>query len=485
VDAVVNWLWQGSVVALVTAAVLRLLDRSTAQPRYVVCSAALLAVLVLPLVPFVQLPSTVGRELVAYGPPVDPLVAVPEAWWNSSRAAIALWGLWSCAYGACVAWGMWAVRRTRTGCRPLTPGVEVRLRTWSQVGQGARLAPLLVSDRVRAAAVLGCGAPIIAVAPDLVEQLSDDDLDRVVIHEWAHVQRRDDVASLIQLAIRIVAGWHPAVWWLDRRLRVEREIACDEMAVAMTGSARGYAACLVRLADLPSVPHKMLAASGMLSSPALAARVLRILSPKHELSLAWSRPAATASVALLATLALVIGTVRIVETAGAAPLPVSRQTVVPESAPSPGRVTPDRQGQVPEAQRSQQRTRNVDRVVPAAPTPPPRPQISQSSPSADPEAGPSPETGDAPRDFTSGAPAGPTDFGPALVPGVVDLSEALQTASTPRASGVTPPPASDGQLTPWGAVANAGVAAGQGSKQAGVATAGFFSRLGKRIAGSF
>ena len=281
-----------------------------------VCSAALLAVLVLPLVPFVQLPSTVGRELVAYGPPVDPLVAVPEAWWNSSRAAIALWGLWSCAYGACVAWGMWAVRRTRTGCRPLTPGVEVRLRTWSQVGQGARLAPLLVSDRVRAAAVLGCGAPIIAVAPDLVEQLSDDDLDRVVIHEWAHVQRRDDVASLIQLAIRIVAGWHPAVWWLDRRLRVEREIACDEMAVAMTGSARGYAACLVRLADLPSVPHKMLAASGMLSSPALAARVLRVLSPKHELSLAWSRPAATAGVALLATLALVIGTVRIVETAG-------------------------------------------------------------------------------------------------------------------------------------------------------------------------
>jgi hypothetical protein len=86
------------------------------------------------------------------------------------------------------------------------------------------------------------------------------------------------------------------------------------------------------------------------------------------------------------------------------------------------------------------------------------------------------------------------DFGP--VPGAVDLSEALQTASTPRASGVTPPPAGDGQLTPWGAVATAGIAAGQGSKsaglaagegskKAGIATAGFFSRLGKRIAGSF
>jgi beta-lactamase regulating signal transducer with metallopeptidase domain len=485
VDAVVNWLWQGSVVALVTAAVLRLLHRSTAQPRYVVCSAALLAVLVLPLVPFVQLQTTVGRELVAHGPPVDPLVAVPEAWWNSSRAAIALWGLWSCAYGACVAWGVWAVRRTRSGCRPLTPGVEARLHTWSQVGQGARRAPLVVSDRVRAAAVLGCGAPMIAVAPDLVEQLSDDDLDRVVIHEWAHVQRRDDVASLIQLAIRVVAGWHPAVWWLDRRLRVEREIACDEIAVAMTGSARRYAACLVRLADRPSVPANMLAASGMLSSPALAARVLRILSPRHEPSLAWSRPAATAGVALLATLALVIGTVRIVETAGAAPLPVPRQTVVPEPAPSPGRVTPDRPGQVPEAQRSQQRTGNVDRAVPAAPNTPLLKQISQSPPSAEPDTGPSPETGGTPETPTPVVPARAMDFGPALVSGAVDLSEALQTASTPRASGVTPPPASDGQLTPWGAVANAGVAAGQGSKQAGVATAGFFSRLGKRIAGSF
>jgi hypothetical protein len=89
------------------------------------------------------------------------------------------------------------------------------------------------------------------------------------------------------------------------------------------------------------------------------------------------------------------------------------------------------------------------------------------------------------------------DFAPALVPGAVDLSEALPTATEPRAPGATQPPGAEGQpLTPWAAVANAGIAAGQGSKtagmaagqgskKAGVATAGFFSRLGKRIAGSF
>ena len=97
---------------------------------------------------------------------------------------------------------------------------------------------------------MGCGSPVIAIAPALVQHLTADELDRVVIHEWAHVQRRDDLANVAQLVARVLAGWHPAVWWLDRRLQAERETACDEMAVALTGSSKVYAACLVKLAGL-------------------------------------------------------------------------------------------------------------------------------------------------------------------------------------------------------------------------------------------
>ena len=92
--------------------------------------------------------------------------------------------------------------------------------------------------------MLGFGSPIIALAPRLLTELSAPDLDRVLVHEWAHVQRRDDLAQLVQHIVRAIAGWHPAVWWLERRLDFEREAACDEVAVDVTGSRK-------RLCGLP------------------------------------------------------------------------------------------------------------------------------------------------------------------------------------------------------------------------------------------
>ena len=96
--------------------------------------------------------------------------------------------------------------------------------------------------------MIGLGPALIAVSPEALERLTDDELDQVVLHEWAHVQRRDDYARLIQLAIRSVAGLHPAVWWIGRRLEIEREIACDDYAVNVTGGARRLAVSLTKLA---------------------------------------------------------------------------------------------------------------------------------------------------------------------------------------------------------------------------------------------
>ena len=91
---------------------------------------------------------------------------------------------------------------------------------------------------------------MIAVAPSLLTTLDAGELDRVLIHEWAHVQRRDDLVHILQIVVRIIAGWHPALWWIDRRLHLEREIACDEMTVAATGSPKSYAACLMKVATV-------------------------------------------------------------------------------------------------------------------------------------------------------------------------------------------------------------------------------------------
>ena len=176
-----------------------------------------------------------------------------------------------------------------------------------------RTAQLVVSNDVRAAAVIGCGSPVIAVAPALVQHLTAAELDRIVIHEWAHVQRRDDLGNVAQLMVRLVAGWHPGVWLLDRWLRAEREIACDEMAVTLTGSSKVYAACLVKLASLPLTSRDTLPALGVLSSGSLATRVQRILSRSDPATANGSRNSVTLSIGLLVGVSLAVGSLRIVE----------------------------------------------------------------------------------------------------------------------------------------------------------------------------
>ena len=64
------------------------------------------------------------------------------------------------------------------------------------------------------------------------------------------MQRRDDLSVFAQLFVRVTVGWHPAIWWLLRQLHAEREAACDQLAVSITGSAKAYAGCLAKLATL-------------------------------------------------------------------------------------------------------------------------------------------------------------------------------------------------------------------------------------------
>ena len=125
--------------------------------------------------------------------------------------------------------------------------------------------------------MLGLTSPSIAVAPVALGALSDEELDQIVVHEWAHVHRRDDIARLVQRMIVAFAGLHPAVWWIDRQLHLERETACDDWAVNATGSARALAVCLTKLASLPGRPSDTVLVPAALASSELTTRVVRLL----------------------------------------------------------------------------------------------------------------------------------------------------------------------------------------------------------------
>jgi hypothetical protein len=71
----------------------------------------------------------------------------------------------------------------------------------------------------------------------------------VLLHEIAHLRRWDDWTNLVQQIIKAVFFFHPAVWWVDGRLALEREMACDDAVLAETSNPNAYARSLLHLAE--------------------------------------------------------------------------------------------------------------------------------------------------------------------------------------------------------------------------------------------
>jgi beta-lactamase regulating signal transducer with metallopeptidase domain len=480
-DHAINWIWQGCLIAAMTTVVLRSMERTRAQARYVVCWLALAAVTLLPVLPSGFADTASSQLPPSGGAAAAPVVTVPAAWWTSTEVVAVAAALWFLLAAWRIARSVHAARRARAGCTPFGADLEKRLGCWNEVKMLGRQTRLSVSSDIRAAAVVGGGRPIIAVAPALIERLTPDELDRIVIHEWAHVQRRDDLLSIPQAIVRAMAGWHPAVWVIERRLLIEREIACDETAVRLTGCPKRYAACLTAIASLPAASMQPIEAVGVLSTTALSRRVVRILSRRRLASPALSAGAAAIAVLVLGAFSITAAGHRVAyapesqpvveawseaaadgQVAGAAA--AARRGVLarpPGAGPSATDITLSGQSSNPQSRASQQnapRERTATGVPPvdAAALPATYREPTATSGEVTP-----------PRlvPLAAAAPALPVIDKPAL-------AEPLLTLEAPRTS-------------PWNAVAEAGVSVGHGSKQAGVATGRFFSRLGTKIAGSF
>jgi beta-lactamase regulating signal transducer with metallopeptidase domain len=476
VDAVANWLWQGSALAAGVTVLLRVLQpRVSATTRYRIWWIALASILALPALPALAAlrpaasPSA-GGFLPGYAVPV-PVPALP--WWPA----------WLLA-GACLGWTAWSLYRVaralahlqqaKRNCRQFPGDRESRLVRWNTLRHRGRRARLVVSDEIRAASVLGLTSPAIAVSPALLHGLDDDELECILVHEWAHVQRRDDVGRLLQLLVRAMAGLHPGIWWVDRQMHLDRETACDDWAINLTGSARRYARCLTKLASLDLAARDRLLLPAALSSSELTRRVVRVLDARRSTSTKRPGAATAMTVPLMVTLAALVASVELVVTA--APMPstssasaareildrpvtfIARYPLLTDQRPTSSRSRPaGGTAEAPVAQRSLAAGRPKSG--------PPAPSLQPSSVDANGPAAP------------VESPVGDALPGTALPVGTMLATEAA--APTP-ADAVSVKP-----NTAWGAAANAGVSVGRGSQKAAEATAGFFSRLGKSVAGAF
>src|SRR5205085_3857822 len=125
-----------------------------------------------------------------------------------------------------------------------------------------------------------------------LRELSADELRTTLLHEFAHLQRRDDWTNLAQKVVRTIFFFHPAVWWIERRLSLEREMACDEAVLAETENPRAYAECLVSLAEKSVVRRGLALAQAMVGrARETSLRLARILDGNRRSRSARNLPA--------------------------------------------------------------------------------------------------------------------------------------------------------------------------------------------------
>jgi TonB family protein len=178
-------------------------------------------------------------------------------------------------------------RLTRIDVSPLSPAWALRVERMTEM-LGVRTAVrAMQSARVNVPMVVGWLRPVILVPVTALTGLTAWQLQLILMHELAHVRRYDHLANLLQVVVETLLFYHPVVRWVSRVLREEREHCCDDLVVAHSGDALGYARALTELAGVQSLGLQTSVAS---DGGQLLARIRRLVGARKPPRVAahWS-----------------------------------------------------------------------------------------------------------------------------------------------------------------------------------------------------
>ena len=124
--------------------------------------------------------------------------------------------------------------------------------------RGVRLAG---SPEIAIPVAVGPWRPAVLIPTLLLQELGEQELEQILLHEASHLARRDDYALVLQRLVEALFPLHPVVRWIARRIDLEREVACDDRVIAVTGRPRSYATCLTRVVEFSGGVRSSLAAA--------------------------------------------------------------------------------------------------------------------------------------------------------------------------------------------------------------------------------
>jgi len=286
----VHFVWQGALIALLLAVADAVWRKAGARVRYALacCAMALMGLsatgtfcwlwshsVAEPLESAVASVSPRGMVVAATvgGSPAMPLQARFEAWlpWLD---CIWLAGVLVLSVRSICGWSA-AQRLKIRNTAPVDAFWERRTQMLAQALKISRPVRISKSLLARLPSVVGWFRPMILVPAGAFVGVDPQQLEALLAHELAHIRRHDYLVNLVQTAVETLLFYHPAVWWVGRKIRVERENCCDDLAVSACGDVLTYARALTRLEELRAGESQYAMAAG---GGALLRRIRRLLA---------------------------------------------------------------------------------------------------------------------------------------------------------------------------------------------------------------
>lgn len=312
--ALLHSLWQGTLIALLIALLLRAFPGkpgSVSQLRYLLACTGLLSLAAvttltcvyylrtyegLPihstsiLIPEAQTSTSLMPDAVA-PPLLNPVESVASTAAPGLMAAVdpylpwivlAWWVGLLCVSCRLFAGWMTARRLRHHLVTPAPSAVLESVSTLCQTMRISRAVRVLESGLAVTPMIVGWLRPVLLLPTSSLTGLTPQQLQSILAHELAHVMRHDYLANLLQCLIETLLFYHPAVWWLGSVIRQERERCCDDLAVRVTGDRVEYARALLHIAEsAPAGPGRMALAS---QGGDLSSRIRRLLGCEPQRS---------------------------------------------------------------------------------------------------------------------------------------------------------------------------------------------------------
>ena len=287
----VHFTWQGILLGCASAVALTAMRNARPEHRYTVACTALLLCLAWPA--FELFTRLAGSEHASAAGVrmADRLLLVAAGGADGGVLGYLqgklLWlvGFWAACAGALavrMALGLlWVGRVARShGSDPRWQACVTRLAAQFGVGREVRLR---VVDNLASPITAGWWRPVVLVPASLVSGMPHELLEALLAHEMAHVKRFDYLVNLGQNVVEILLFYHPAVWWISGRIRIEREQIADDLAARQLGEPRRLALALSELERLQFSTHHLAQAA---SGGDLMSRIKRLIHPDTQ-ALNW------------------------------------------------------------------------------------------------------------------------------------------------------------------------------------------------------